>query len=85
MQPTVHRICECETVPTGSPSRYDAYQEGEMTLPNPNCPVHTYDDDYLRDVADMIEQEYNLIRCNDGEWVPTEEWDEETGDRKDPA
>lgn len=79
------RICECDTIPTGRPSRYDAYQEGEEIIPNPLCPVHTYEDEYLREIWDAIEQVHGLVRANDGEWIPVEKWDDETGDRKQAA
>lgn len=76
----MHRICECESFPTGSPSRYDSYQEGEETVPNPTCPVHTYDDDYLSEVFDAIHDTYGLVHANNGEWVTEDEWNPETGD-----
>lgn len=75
--------CECETVPTGRPSRRDRFAEGEARIPNPMCPKHAYLDDLgpteYGDPDDMLEMYGVAYDWDSGEWVHAVSIDEETG------
>lgn len=75
--------CECETITLNQPSPWDPYQPDEQRIPNPLCPIHNQqDDDRGVDWSECAEF-YNLAITNDGEWIEEDDWDPETGDRKE--
>lgn len=67
--------CECDSVPVG--------EGDERIIPHPHCPVHEYHPGFLSEHWDSIRHEYELMPTDDGEWIPEDEWDEETAMRKE--
>lgn len=76
----MRRLCECETVPAGRPDPRDSYQEAEVRLPHPHCPVHAEAD--AENGVDFSEfaPEYDLAWNEEtGEWVDADLIDPDTG------
>lgn len=77
------RCCECEIVPTGRPSSYDSYEEGEERIPNPVCPVHRESDDLSPSEFDATEtlETFGVAWSDEhGMWFEADSIDEETGE-----
>lgn len=72
--------CECEYVPSGTPSPTDSYTEGERRIPHPLCQVHDddpheFDDDTIRDLYGLA------LDYDTGEWIDMDLIDPESGRR----
>lgn len=78
-------VCECDTIPTGSPSRYDRFREGEERVPNPVCSIHRHiDGEHMTHMdydTDHCLEHYGVAWSYDrAEWVECEAVEPDTGE-----